>query len=87
MSCDPHSPVEVTKVPTDIAAASIITLLEQQGVKATATGSYTSGMRAGAPGWVGVVVRREDKARAEAILKSIDEQPVDWSQVDVGNPE
>lgn len=87
MSHDPHSPVEVAKVPTDIQAASIITLLEEQGIKATATGSYTSGFRAEAPGWVGVVVRREDKARAEAVLKDADQEPVDWSQVDVGRRE
>lgn len=87
MSSDPHSPVEVAKVPTDIEAASVVTLLESQGVKATATGSYTSGFRAEAPGWVAVVVRQEDRARAEAILKDADQQQVDWSQVDVGRPE
>lgn len=87
MSRDPQSPVEVAKVPTDIEAASIVTLLEEQGIKATATGSYTSGFRAEAPGWVAVVVRQEDKARAEAILKDVDQDPVDWSQVDVGRPE
>jgi hypothetical protein len=87
MPIDPQSPVEVAKVPTDIEAASLITVLEQAGIKATATGSYTSGFRAEAPGWVSVVVRREDQEQAEAILKQIDGQPVDWSKVDVGKPE
>lgn len=87
MTLDPQSPVEVAKVPTDIEAASLITVLEQAGIKAAATGSYTSGFRAEAPGWVSVVVRQEDQERAETLLKQIDRQPVDWSQVDVGKPE
>ncbi len=87
MPVDPQSPVEVAKVPTDIEAASLITVLQEAGIKATATGSYTSGFRAEAPGWVAVVVREEDRQRAEKILQQIDRQPVDWSQVDVGKPE
>lgn len=70
-------------------AGIIVAALEENGIRATATGATTAGFRAEAPGWVNVLVAEEDVPRAEALLEEIDETPnaVDWSQVDVGKPE
>jgi len=84
-----NDPVLLTSVPHELAAGIIVAALEQAGVKATMTGMYTSGFRAEAPGWVQVLVAEPDLARAQEILKAgrEDSDPVDWSQVDVGEPE
>jgi len=70
-------------------AGIIVGALEEAGIKATMTGTYTSGFRAEAPGWVQILVSEEDLAAANEILEEVrsgDDQ-VDWSQVDVGEPE
>jgi hypothetical protein len=55
-------------VPNDIQAAAIVNALADRGIQATVTGSYTSGFRAEAPGWVSVVVRRMDLDLARQTL-------------------
>jgi hypothetical protein len=70
-------------------AGVIVGALEERGIKATMTGTYTSGFRAEAPGWVQVLVGEDDLAAAQEVLaeaKQGDDE-VDWSQVDVGEPE
>ena len=87
MSDDPESPKMVKTVPTEIEAAAIVAQLAAHGINASTTGNFTSGFRAEAPGWVQVIVKAEDFEQAEQILAKTDEKPVDWSKVDVGDPE
>lgn len=88
MSADPHSPQRLTRVTTEAEAAAIVTALQAQGIRATATGGYTAGFRAEAPGYVTVLVRQQDLAAAQQVLAELRQHggDVDWSQVDVGDP-
>ena len=87
MSTKPESPKTVRSVPSEIEGAAIVAALADHGIKASTTGDFTSGFRAEAPGWVQVVVRSEDFEQAEQILSQLDAKQVDWSKVDVGEPE
>ena len=85
MTIDPNTPELLTAVPTDLQAAVIVNALAERGVQATVTGSYTSGFRAEAPGWVSVVVRRMDLDLAKQTLAELkpSTSDVDWSEIDV----
>lgn len=89
MTTDPDNPEVLTSVPSEIEAAAIVTALGAHSIQASTTGGYTAGFRAEAPGNVNVIVRRQDLERAQRILAEIeeDQSDVDWSQVDVGEPE
>jgi hypothetical protein len=89
MPDDFNSPEIVISVPTDIEAAAIVAALEAHGVHASTTGGYTAGFRAEAPGQVQVIVRRHQLQRAREVLADVREEAteIDWSQVDVGEPE
>lgn len=78
--------VTLTKVNDEIHGNLILTALEANGVKATLTGVFSAGFRAEAPGYVSVVVKQRDFEKAKEILKEL-EEPIDWSKVDVGDPE
>lgn len=72
----------------EVTGALIVAELELAKVKATLTGVFTAGFRAEAPGTVKVVVSEKDLVRAKKILDSLElDAPVDWSQVDVGEPD
>jgi hypothetical protein len=70
-------------------AGVIVATLEEHGIRSTFNGQTTSGFRAEAPGWVQVIVAEEDMPRAQALLDEVrdDEAEVNWSAVDVGEPE
>ena len=89
MPDDPNDPVLLTSAPNEMEAGIIVGALEEQGIKATMSGVYTAGFRAEAPGWVQVLVTQRDLARAQKILDDVrkDHDEIDWSQVDVGEPE
>jgi hypothetical protein len=89
MTIDPHTPELLTAVPSDIQAAAIVNALAERGIQATVTGSYTSGFRAEAPGWVSVVVRRMDLDLARQALAELKAgaNDVDWSEIDVAATE
>ncbi len=89
MAVDPHNPEIVARVPSDIEAAAIVTALSAHGIKASTAGGYIAGFRAEAPSNVQVIVRHEDLAAAKKVLANLEQEPssVDWSQVDVGEPE
>lgn len=89
MSDDPNAPEVLASVPNDIEAAAIVAALEAEGIGASATGGYTAGFRAEAPGDVNVIVRRHELQRAKQVLAEIEgaSDDIDWSQVDVGEPE
>ena len=86
---DPNNPTTLTTFANEIEAASLLAALAENGIQGTTTGSFTSGFRTEAPGNVSVVVRKSDLLRAQQVLdeaeSSADE--IDWSTVDVGEPE
>lgn len=89
MTTDPHSPQRLVRVTTEAEAVAIVTALEAEGIRATATGGYTAGFRAEAPGDVNVLVRQQDLVAAQRVLAELQHHggDVDWSQVDVGDPQ
>lgn len=89
MSIEPNHPEVLTSVRSDLEAMPVIAALAVLGIEATKTGSFTAGFRAEAPGEVSIVVRHKDFARAKKALEEFDEEnsDIDWSQVDVGEPE
>ena len=89
MTTDPNNPELLESFRSDIEAATIVAALEAHGIQASTTGGYTAGFRAEAPGNVNVIVRHQDLDLAKQVLADIkrDRTDVDWSQVDVGEPE
>ncbi len=79
----------VTSVRTEMEGGVIVAGLEGRGIKATMSGTFTTNFRAEAPGWVEILVAEHDLARAQEALAEIHEENdhIDWSQVDVGQPE
>lgn len=80
---------KVTAVSTEAEAALVVQALAGVGIEATALGGHTANFRAEAPGVVKVMVREADHAAAKSLLETIEAEdtPVDWSEVDVGEPE
>lgn len=95
--CPPYIPMasleenlaRLTSVRTEMEAGVIVAGLEDSGIKATMAGVYTANFRAEAPGWVEVLVAEDDLPQAQAVLEDVqrDNDHIDWSQVDVGQPE
>jgi hypothetical protein len=89
MAHDNDNLARLTRVRNEAEAGVIVSGLEDEGVKATMSGVYTASFRAEAPGWVEILVTEEDLPRAQAVLEAIQHENdhIDWSQVDVGQPE
>lgn len=89
MTGDPNSPRRLVSVQNEIEAGGLVTALANYGIEARTTGGFTSGFKAEAPGMVQVIVRQADLERARQALAEIqaEQEPVDWSQVDVGEPD
>ena len=89
MTTEPNHPEVLTSVRNDLEAMPLLAALANLGIEATKTGSFTADFRAEAPGEVRIVVKQQDLARAKEALKEIgeDNAEIDWSQVDVGEPE
>ncbi|MEX2092677.1 MAG: DUF2007 domain-containing protein [Pirellulales bacterium] len=85
----PEHVVPVYSTPNELEAGVIVAALEEAGIKSTMSGVYTAGFRAEAPGQVQILVAQEDLARAQEVIRLGEEnkEDVDWSQVDVGQPE
>lgn len=86
---DANNPEILTHCANALMAKAIVVALADQGIQATTTGDYTAGFLAEAPGTSQVVVKRKDLPRAQQVLAEInaDTTEIDWSQVDVGEPE
>ncbi len=84
-----NSPCLLSTVTSEAEAAGIVTALADYGIEATVTGGVTAGFKAEAPGSVQILVRSVDLEKAEQTLAEIqkDEGNIDWSQIDVGEPE
>jgi len=87
MTEHPEHIVRLISTPTEMEAGIMMAALEAAGIKATMTGAATAGFRAEAPGEVQILVAEADVARARRVLDESDDVEVDWSQVDIGEPE
>ena len=78
----------LTSAPSETEASIILEALEVNGIRAESD-EYTSGLRAGPWNWVTILVAEEDLERAKEVLERVKEENahIDWSQVDVGQPE
>lgn len=75
--------VEVAKRPTESEAMILVAVLADEGIKSVATGGFTAGFVAEAPGWVSVQTLEDDAIRAKEILAELKQQPQQWSDEDV----
>ncbi|MCA9137313.1 MAG: DUF2007 domain-containing protein [Planctomycetales bacterium] len=80
---DNHPDLDSTKLVTvaergdEMSASILISLLQEEGIRAIATGGFTSGFRAEAPGMVAVQTIESDAARAKEIIAEI---KVEWPE-------
>ena len=81
--------VKLATFPTEVGAAPGVSAREAAGISAVATGGFTAEFIAEAPGEVQVLVAERDLPRAKEVLTLLREEidHIDWSQVDVGEPE
>ena len=87
-SVDSDKPIVLACVRHDTEAAIIVNALKRRGLFAKSAGEYTAGFRAEAPGDVKILVRKSEIAAAREVLADIrSDEEIDWSQVDVGDPE
>jgi hypothetical protein len=88
MNLDDENLVKLTTVPGEFEATAIVSALEAEGIKAQTVGGFTAGFRAEAPGGVSVVVLEDDLPRAKQIFADLKAHGagIDWSQVDVDDP-
>lgn len=85
----PEHIVVVASAENELEAGVIVAALEEAGIKSTMSGAATAEFRVAVPGDVQILVAQEDEARAREVIQKgeDDEEDVDWSQVDVGQPE
>ena len=83
------SVVTLAFFPSEVEATMVADELKREGIQSEPAGLLTAGFRAEAPGRVKVLVHQSDLERARTLLdeyvKSRDH--IDWSQVDLGEPE
>jgi hypothetical protein len=89
MADHPENIALLTSAPTEMHAGIIVAALEENGIKCTTSGEATAGMRAEAPGWVQILVAEEDLDAAQSVLDQVRDESddIDWTQIDVGQPE
>ncbi len=89
MAHDDDNLARLTSVRTEMEAGVIVSGLKERGIRATMSGVYTTNFRAEAPGWVEILVAEDDLAQAQCVLDDVrrENDHIDWSQVDVGEPE
>ena len=75
--------------PTEVEATMIADELKREGIQAEPAGILTAGFRAEAPGRVKVLVHQRDYEKAKSLLDEYihSRENIDWSQVDLGEPE
>ena len=85
---DANSPCELYRAANSIEAAMLLSVLADQEIVGTCTGSYTEGFVTETPGEVKVFVRQSDLLKAQQVLREhATPSSIDWSEVDVGDPE
>jgi len=75
--------VEVAKRPTESEALILVAVLADEQIKAVATGGFTAGFVAEAPGWVSVKTLERDAVRAREIIGELKQHPVQWPEEDL----
>jgi hypothetical protein len=70
--------VTVARRPGEAGADVLVSVLADAGIRAVATGGFTSGFQAEAPGWVSVQTLESDAERAREILAEVKEEHVEW---------
>ena len=63
--------ITVAERPTEQLAAILVTVLADAGIRAVATGGFTAGFVAEAPGWVKVQTLETDADRAREIIAEV----------------
>ncbi len=86
---DADEVVVLTTTQLEYQAQLITAALEQEGIIVHPAGGSITGFKAEAPGEMKVFVKAGDLQRAREALVRIREEDseIDWSQVDVGEPE
>lgn len=67
--------VTVAERNSEVAATILVSVLKDEGIRAVATGGFTSGFRAEAPGVVRVQTLEDDADRAKQIISEIQTEP------------
>lgn len=75
---DDENLVTVARRPSEAGATVLVSVLADAGIRAVATGGFTSGFKAEAPGWVTVQTLESDAERARRILAEAKFDPVEW---------
>jgi hypothetical protein len=86
---DGENVVRLISVHTEMEAGIIVGALEEHEIRAAMAGVTTANFRAEAPGLVDILIAEHDLSRATQVLEKLqaEQGDVDWSQVDVGEPE
>ena len=89
MSKDSSDLVVIASVPSEIEATEILAAMKNLGIPAVLSGEFTSGFKAAATGDVKVLVKRSDAKRATQAIQEMSGRgdDIDWSDVDVGEPD
>lgn len=66
--------VTVAQRSSEVAASILVSVLQDEGIRAIATGGFTAGFRAEAPGIVRVQTLESDAQRAKQIIAELREE-------------
>ena len=86
---DDSPAVVLVQIPTEWQAKLIAAVLQEEGIDAAVVGSLTAQFRAEAPGMVRIMVPEAQLQRARDVLEVHQREisSIDWSQVDLDEPE
>ncbi len=82
-------PAVLASFANEFKAEIVANALRERGIEVTTSGDFVSGFKAEAPGDVRVLVKEEELERARSLLVEVRKElaQIDWSDVDVGEPE
>lgn len=85
----PEHLAQLASVPTAAEASIIVAALSQAGIEAMSTGVMTTNRQLASGEWVQVMVTEPDLPVAKNTLAKLREEneEIDWSKVDVGEPD
>jgi hypothetical protein len=67
-------PVVLTRVATDIEAALLVAVLQENGIRSEMSGALASAFRAEAPGGVDILVHQRDLPRAREVVREAEQR-------------
>lgn len=79
---DDEKLVTVAERSSELAASVVVSVLQDAGIRAVATGGFTAGFKAEAPGWVKIQTFQRDAERAREVIAEIKQEPVQWPEAD-----